>query len=113
MNENLPQKYKKNFFSKFINKLKSFFSKTKEEHKISVTETFKKDNAMKKNIMSDLKVDVDSKVNTEYEKKSFMEKLTNNPELLENFSNDRLEKILQYYLNENEKKRQLLNKIST
>lgn len=33
-----------------------------------------------------------------------MENLTNNPELLENFSNDRLEKILQYYIDENARK---------
>lgn len=42
------------------------------------------------------------------EKKEIMEKLAKHPELLENFSNDKLEKILQYYLDENEKKRKLL-----
>ena len=35
-----------------------------------------------------------------------------NPELLEKFSNDRLEKILQYYLNENEKKRKFIMKMN-
>mgnify|MGYP000567949777 CR=1 FL=1 len=36
----------------------------------------------------------------------------NNQELLEKFSNDRLKVILQYYLDENNKKRERLKKIS-
>lgn len=43
----------------------------------------------------------------------FIKKLNNNPELLENFSNDRLEIILQYYLDENEKKKELLKNFLT
>lgn len=112
MNKNLPQKYKESFFSKFINKLKSFFSRNKEENKINDIKTFKDESVVKKEMLFNLKVDIDTKVSTEYEKKLFMENLTNNPELLENFSNDRLEKILKYYLDENEKKRQLLKKLS-
>ena len=38
--------------------------------------------------------------------------LKNNQELLEKFSNDRLKVILQYYLDENNKKRERLKKIS-
>ena len=41
-----------------------------------------------------------------------MEQLKNNQELLEKFSNDRLKVILQYYLDENSKKREILKKIS-
>ena len=50
--------------------------------------------------------------NNEYQKKRFMEQLKNNQELLEKFSNDRLKVILQYYLDENNKKRERLKKIS-
>lgn len=110
MSENLPQKYKENFLSKFICKLKSFFLRTKENNKN--VKAFKEDKDIKENRMRDLKVDFDMKVSTEFEKKIFMENLTNNPELLENFSNDRLESILKYYLDENEKKRELLKKVS-
>ena len=38
--------------------------------------------------------------------------IKNNQELLEKFSNDRLKVILQYYLDENSKKREILKKIS-
>lgn len=38
-------------------------------------------------------------------KKKFMQNLTDNSEILEKFSNDRLEKTLQYYSDENEKKK--------
>lgn len=105
MSENVPQKYKEKFFSKFINKLKMFFSRTKEEIVVS------NDKNNKKDMINNLKVDIDVNINTEYEKKTFMKNLTDNPELLENFSNDKLEKILQYYLDENEKKREILKKI--
>lgn len=50
--------------------------------------------------------------NQEYERKKFIENLTNNPDLLQDFSNERLEKILQYYLDENKKKRNILKKLT-
>lgn len=116
MSENLPQKYKSNLFSKLLNKIKTFFMKDKKENEtiISDYETFedtKKENC-KKEIINNLKVDIDMRdVHKEHEKKAFMENLTNNPELLENFSIERLEKILQYYLEENNKKREILKNI--
>lgn len=61
----------------------------------------------KRNFVHSIKANVNCK-NTEYEKKKFMDELTENPELLENFSNNRLEKILKYYIDENNKKRKLL-----
>ena len=42
-----------------------------------------------------------------------MQNLTENPELLKEFSNDRLEKILQYYLEENKKKREILKRLNS
>ena len=63
-------------------------------------------------MLEDLKVNNSLSINIEYEEKELMENLTKNPELLEKFSNDRLEKILQYYLNENEKKRKFIMKMN-
>ena len=114
MSENLPQKYKENFFSKFLRKIKMFFIKDKYKNDFIPSNTTTVENIQntRNNMLQDIKVDIDFSNNTDYEKKKFMDNLTNRPELLENFSNDRLEKILQYYLNENEKKTHLLNKIS-
>ena len=50
------------------------------------------------------------KLTNETEKRMFMKKLTDKPELLRYFSNDRLKVILQWYVNENEKKELLLKK---
>ena len=72
MSENLPKKYKEKFFSKFINKLKMFFSRTKEETVISNDKTVKGDKNNKKDMINNLKVDIDMNINTEYEKKTFM-----------------------------------------
>lgn len=105
MNRNLPQKYKQNVINKLIRKIKKFFAKNEKE-KIYIKQQIHENNMLK-----DLKVDISLKNNTEYEKKDFMDKLIEHPELLETFTNDRLEKILQYYLDENEKKRELLKKM--
>ena len=66
-----------------------------------------------KQFKNDIKIDIEKiEFNNEYQKKQFMEQLKNNQELLEKFSNDRLKVILQYYLDENNKKREILKKIS-
>ena len=108
MNNNLPQKYNESFFRKFINKLKVFFSRTKKENTIENI----KNSEEKKDLINSLKVDFDTNVSKEYKKKEFMKSLSENPELLQNFSNDKLERILKYYIEENEKKREVLKKIS-
>lgn len=110
MSDNLPPKYRKDFFSKLIRKLKMFFIKSGEKNKFLIPENIEEKNKKrnKDNILEYLKVDISLNINNEYEKREFMDNLTRNPELLEIFSNARLEEILQYYLNENEKKRALL-----
>lgn len=64
----------------------------------------------KNDFTNDLKVDI-TDISIKYEQKEFIDKLNKQPQVLKNFSNDRLEKILQYYLEENEKKIEVLNKI--
>ncbi len=113
MNQNFPQKYKENIFQKLFNKVKNFFLGCKEEVKIdtNIVDSLEEKN-FSKNKLEDLKIDIKFD-NTQFKRKEFMQNLTNHPELLESFSTDRLEKILQYYLEENEKKRETLKKIST
>lgn len=105
MKEFLPEKYKNNIFYKFFKKLKILFFK-----KTSLKDNLNSDkmNQVEKSSLENLKVDV--VVNTtEFQKKEFMKDLSEHPELLENFSNERLKIILQYYQEENERKRKLLN----
>lgn len=114
MNKNLPQKYENNFFRKLFNKLKFLFfrKKYRENDDLSIDNTEEKENTqIRKDFIEQVKVDESIK-DTEAEKKEFIEKLTDNPKLLEEFSSDRLEKILQYYLDENEKKRAILKRLS-
>lgn len=113
MSENFPQKYEENIFRRFFNKIKNFFLGRKEEVQIdtNMIDALEEKN-VSKNKLEDLKIDVKID-NSEFKRKEFMQNLTEHPELLENFSNDRLEKILQYYLEENDNKRAMLKRIST
>ena len=61
--------------------------------------------------MENLKSDLKTK-NIDFEKNKLMRRLTENPEWLQEFSNDRLERILEFYLTENEKKREILKKLN-
>lgn len=107
MTNNLPQKYKNNIFQKILQKIRKIFFAKKE--KISENKDNKKV-LEKASFINEIKVK-ELKADTEIERKKFIEKLTNNPDLLEEFSNERLEKILQYYKEENNKKRELLKKL--
>jgi len=49
--------------------------------------------------------------NPEEKKKVFMKRFEEEPELLEVLSTERLELVLKYYQNENEKKRRILKKL--
>lgn len=113
MSENLPQKYNESIFHKFFNKLKHLWNNIRKR-----TENVDENNNDTPipnieitNKMEYIKANIDAE-NTNFKRREFMEFLTNNPELLENFSNDRLEKILQYYIDENTKKEALLKTLS-
>ncbi len=120
INENLPKKYEGNFFSNLINKVKSFFYKNKESEKNVNAEMAKDttDNVITeetsasqvyqegtqsqsyinqtKSEVIEFKAETSENINP-YEQKKFMDNLRKHPELLEKFSNDRLEVILEYY----------------
>lgn len=125
MSDYLPQKYKNNIFQKIIQKIKAvFFYKEQNitqtmdkiekntEQTINIIETKQNTKDSVSDFAEQIKVENENK-HIDYEKKKFMQSLTENPELLKEFSNDRLEKILQYYLEENEQKREILKRMST
>lgn len=115
MGENLPQKYNESIFRKIFNKFKSLWhsirkrAKNMEENNNDIL--VPNVEITRENKMEYIKVNIDVE-NTDLKRKEFMENLTDNPELLEKFSNDRLEKILQYYIDENAKKEALLKMVS-
>ena len=111
MNSNLPVKQRNGIFYKIFLKINQIFRKNKyKTEKVESNEVISNSNKQFKN---DIKIDIEKiEFNNEYQKKQFMEQLKNNQELLEKFSNDRLKVILQYYLDENNKKRERLKKIS-
>lgn len=115
MSENLPKSYNESFFSNFLRKIKMLFIKDipKNDFVNLTIPTLHNTQSNKNNILESLKSDVDFSKITDYDRKNFMDNLKAHPDLLENFSTDRLEIILQYYLDENEEKRNLLKKLNT
>ena len=109
MSNKLPIKQKNGFFYKIFIKIRQLFKRNKYalENKVTEKVAADLDNQFKNNI----KVGNDE-FDNEYQKKKFMENLKNNQERLENFSNERLRIILKYYLDENEKKREILKNMS-
>ncbi len=109
MSNKLPIKQKNGFFYKIFIKIRQLFKRNKYalENKVTEKVAADLDNQFKNNI----KVGNDE-FDNEYQKKKFMENLKNNQEMLENFSNERLRIILKYYLDENEKKREILKNMS-
>ena len=111
MNSNLHVKQRNGIFYKIFLKIDQIFRKNKyKTEKVENNEVISNSNNQFKN---DIKIDIENiEFNNEYQKQQFMEQLKNNQELLEKFSNDRLKVILQYYLDENNKRRERLKKIS-
>lgn len=109
MSNKLPIKQKNGFFYKIFIKIRQLFKRNKYalENKVTEKVAADLDNQFKNNI----KIGSDE-FDNEYQKKKFMENLKNNQEMLENFSNERLRIILKYYLDENEKKREILKNMS-
>lgn len=109
-------KYKKeNIFGKIFNKIKMFFTKRDVANDIGVILDLKE----KKSIPNKGKnsfatnIIITNTINNNdinQKRKELMENLSKNPKLLEGFSTDRLEKILQWYKEENDKKRVSLGK---
>lgn len=110
MNKNLPQIYKENIFKRFFNYIRGLFiSKKNDNIEEVITADVNNENETKKNnFLQDIKI----KDNKEFEKKQYMDNLKDNLQLLEECSNEKLEKILDYYVKENEQKKAILNKLN-
>ena len=105
MENNKLIKTKEGIFRKIFNKIKLFFCKKTEIHKVEEEKNIKTDT----NIKKELKVELEN--NDSYQKEQFMKEITNNPILLEKFSIERLEKIRDYYKDCIKKKEEILYKM--
>lgn len=114
MNDNLPKKYGNNVFSKFFRFLKNLLYvksntttvQTIEKHDIHSIKEVSKNNEFTNRVKTDINYD-----NSEEKKRELMEKLKDNPELLKELSVSILEKVLKYYQEENERKKEILKKL--
>ena len=113
MHENLPKKYNENFFNKIIINIKKIIFKNKYKNEIANSNITNSKKDINNNMLEELKVNVDFNYNNEYEKKQFMNNLSKNPQLLETLSNERLKKVLQWYKDENEKKKEILRRLNS
>lgn len=113
MSKNLPQIYKENIFKRFFKYVSNLISFNRKEimQESNVNDFSEKKENLKNNFLKDIKIE-DGIVEKELEKKKMMEDLKNNLQLLEGFSIEELKKILEYYQNENEKKKIILKKLS-
>ena len=117
MKGNLPQERKDNFFSRFILKIKSWLFKCEEnKNEFATDEKFENNQIKLKKDMNSLKNEYEThnanirKQNIENKRKIFLKMLVDKPELLENFSNDRLEILLKEYQHSNEMKKMKIKK---
>lgn len=111
MSNNLPQLYNGNIFKRFFNYIRKLFSfKSNIDNEVIKTDN-KNNVSAQKSFIQEIKVDGEN-TNKEFEKKKIMDNLKDNLQLLDGFSNEKLEKILQYYLKENEEKKKILKKLT-
>ncbi len=113
MKNNLPEIYSNNIFRKFFRHIRSLLSfKTRsfnEETSNNSVNNFSNNN--QNDFFKDLRVD-DDIVDIQLKKKKYMENLKGNLGLLEKCSNEELEMILKYYLDEKENKRNILKRLT-
>lgn len=86
--ESIKNFWKTKILQKFNNK--SNIQKTENTEKVNHFEN-------KMNFANDLKVDIEYSVNKKNELENFIEKIEENPNLLDNLSNERLDKLIEYY----------------
>lgn len=116
MNKNLPQKYKKNIFNNFFRKLKALFlnqkvTKTQEKLKPQVDNFEENKNLVNVNCDSVKELKHKKSIqDVENPQMEFFTEIEDNTNLLNSLSKDKLTKILQYYLNQNNQKKLLLKK---
>lgn len=112
MNNLSLEKYKENFFRKCFNKIRNFFFRKDEIQTEEISENIEEIHNLKPrgnsldSLNNGIKFD-----NTKIKQKEFIKNLIDNPDLFEDLSTDRLEVVLEYILEENNRKKNLLAKL--
>lgn len=102
----------------------SFWERVKNFWKIKILKKFNNNDNIsinipeKENISNDktsfsneLKVDIESSINKEKKLKQFMKEIEDNPNLIDNLSNERLDKLIEYYERITEEKQNKIKKL--
>lgn len=97
----------KNFWKiKILRKLNKNDNTT--QNNISEEESISKD---KTTFSNELKVNIEGSINKEYKLKQFMKEIEDNPNLIDNLSNERLDKLIEYYEKITEEKQNKIQKL--
>ncbi len=96
MNNQLIKKENLSIFNKIRAFFKNIFSKKNKQQMVS---TNIQENASKNydEFAKNLKVNITTNLEKEYEFKNFIKKIEDNPDIIENLSNDRLDILINYY----------------
>ena len=95
MNNQLIKKEDLSIFDKIRSFFKNIFGKKKQETNINNSEL--KDITKNTEFENNLKVNISNRVQKEYELNNFIKEIEDNPSMVENLSNDRLDKLIKYY----------------
>jgi len=95
MNENLPKKEDKGFFRKIKNLFMKLFYQPNSKSDFEEI-TLKEDNIQKEKFEKELKIENDGYV-SDIKRKEFLKEIEENPDLLYDLSNEKLEKLNEYY----------------
>lgn len=112
MNNQLIKKENLSIFDK----IKAFFSNIFHK-KISIQKSpeiyINNDNKQSNEFQKNIKIDI-SNINTkEGDLKEFIQKIEDNPDIIENLSNDRLDKLISYYEDITNSKKRKIEKLKT
>lgn len=114
MNKLLPVDYKENLIKKLLKKIRNlFFRKSEptkeiiEDNEIQLNKNIgQNENTFKSNIKVEPEL-----YNGKIQQRTFIKQVYDKPELLDNLPMEKLEKILEYFQEENKMKRIQLNKL--
>lgn len=112
MKNSLMKKEEESLFRRFKNFLKSIFDKKQMQHEIKDVQQLEElKEIAKSDFEENLKTELLYDVKKEYDLNRFMEKIEENPDILEKLSNDRLDKLIAYYEKTIEEKKEKIKKL--
>ena len=110
-NNNLPQKQSNNIFNRIYCFLKKLFYRETTSMDENIPETIQTAVVEKSDFSAGIKVDKNAK-KIENKKNAYIDDIIKGSKLLNSLSTDKLEKILNYLKDENNKKSELLKQLS-